>query len=395
MQLFLFFLRWTFLIPTIVGSLYVILCLFAVWRFRAPSAYCFQDVLRWPPVTILKPVCGPEKGLKENLRSACLQDYPEFQVVFSVQDPADPAIPLLREIHEEFGPDRVSVAVENVLAGPNGKINNLLGALRHARYDVLVISDSDVRLRSDYLKAVVAPLADPGVGFACTLYRATSADRWFERMELLTMNADFIPGVVFAYLSGASRFCLGCSVALRRQSLKEMGGLESLANYLAEDYEMGRRLWVSGKRMVLVPYLVDIVVDLKNPSQWWNHQVCWDQKTRSAHAAGFLASILTRSVPFALLLALSRMGDSLGMTILTCVLGLRLSAAAGILGLGLRDREGLKSLALLPLRDLAAMVSWVLAFIKKTVIWRGSEFVLTRNGRLLFPSFRNHGEHRD
>jgi ceramide glucosyltransferase len=359
----------------------MLLCLLAVWRFRSqdpsspPSSFS-----QWPPVTILKPVCGLEKNQEINLRSACLQDYPEFQVVFSVQDPHDPAIPLLRAIQQEF-PARVSVAVDNLQAGPNGKINNLLGALPQARHDVLVISDSDVRLQPDYLQKIVAPLADSGVGFVCTLYKATSAGRWYERMELLTLNADFIPSVVFAYVSGASKFCLGSSVAFRRGSLKEAGGLETLADFLAEDYELGRRLWVSGKRMVLVNYLVDVVVDLRSLSQWWDHQVCWDQKTRAAHATGFLASIVTRSVPFALLLAVS-LGDGLGLSILGGVLGLRLATAALILGWGLRDREGLKSLVLLPLRDIAGLAFWVLALTKKTVIWRGSKLILTPHGRL-------------
>jgi ceramide glucosyltransferase len=390
MQLLLSYLQWLLLIPAIGGSLFVILCLLAVWRFRNnpphPPRHSFSQ---WPPVTILKPVCGLEKDQRDSLRSACLQDYPEFQVVFSAQDPADPVIPLLKEIQREFGPERVSIVIENLRVGPNGKINNLAGAFPHARNDILVISDSDVRLRPDYLKAIVAPLADPEVGFVCTLYKAVSAQRWFEKMELLTFNVDFIPSVVFAYVSGASKFCLGSSVALRRSSLKEMGGLETLADYLAEDYEMGRRLWVSGRKMVLVPYLVDIVVDIKDLSHWWNHQVCWDQKTRSAKATGFFATIVTRSVPFAFLFAAFRMGDAMGLAILGAVLGLRLATAAGILGWGLRDREGLNSLAILPLRDIAALASWVLAFTKKTVTWRGSEFILTRDGRLLSPDSKS------
>jgi ceramide glucosyltransferase len=382
-QFLLSLLQWICLIPTIGGSIYLVLCLFAVFRFRTrverSSRFSFSQ---WPPVTILKPVRGVEKEQKVNLSSACLQDYPEFQVVFSVQDPDDPVIPLLKEIQQEFGCEKVSVVIDNCQAGPNGKINNLLGALPHARYDFLVISDSDVHLKPDYLNTIITPLADPEVGFVCTLYKAKSANRWFEKMELLTLNADFIPSVIFAYVSRASKFCLGSSVALRRDSLEEMGGLEALSDYLAEDYEMGRRLWVSGKRMVLVPYFVDIVVDLKDLSQWWNHQVCWDQKTRAAKPAGFFASIVTRSFPFALLFAASRMGDTLGLAILIGVLGLRLATAAVMMVWGFRDREGVKSLALLPLRDLAALVSWVLAFTKKTVIWRSSEFILTRDGRL-------------
>ncbi|HMK75000.1 MAG TPA: bacteriohopanetetrol glucosamine biosynthesis glycosyltransferase HpnI [Thermodesulfobacteriota bacterium] len=382
-QFFLALLQWICLVLTIGGSIYLVLCPFAVFRFRTRKEKTSRlSFSRWPPVTILKPVCGVEKEQKVNLRSACLQDYPKFQTVFSVQDPDDPVIPLLKEIEREFGPEKVSVVIDHCQAGPNFKINNLLAALPHALYDFLVISDSDVYLNSDYLKTIIAPLADPEVGFVCTLYKAKSANRWFEKMELLTLNADFIPSVIFAYVSRASKFCLGCSVALRRDSLKEIGGLTSLSDYLAEDYEMGRHLWASGKRMVLVPYIVDITIDLKDFSQWWNHQVCWDQKTRAAKPAGFFASIVTRSYPFALLFAVSRMGDTLGVAILIGVLGLRLATAAVVMAWGLGGREGVKSLALLPLRDIAGLVSWALAFTKKRVIWRRSEFILTRDGRL-------------
>lgn len=380
MDTFLDVLKISLLVPTVGGAVYGILCLWATRRFFKPPLHPVASFAPWPAVTILKPVCGLEKNLKANLRTACLQDYPEFQVVFSVEDPNDPALPCLEEMRRDF-PEKVSLAVGGRRAGPNGKINNLLGALRHARHELLVISDSDAHLSADYLQRIIAPLSDPEVGFVCTLYRATAAERWFEKMELLALNADFIPGVIFAYVSGAAKFCLGASVALRRSSLREIGGLEALADYLAEDYELGRRLWNSGKRLVLVPCFVDLTVDLAGVSQWWSHQVAWDQKTRAAQPLGFLATVLTRSVPCALLLAVVR-GDALGMIVLSAAVAVRLSTAAWILRKGLADREGLKSLALLPLRDLAGFVSWGLAWMKKTVTWRGRRLVLSRGGRL-------------
>ena len=382
-QLFGSLLQWICLIPTIAGSIYLILCLLAVLRFRTqPKCSPEYSFSQWPPVTILKPVRGLEKNQEHNLRSTCLQDYPEFQVVFSIQDPDDPVLPVLKKIEQEFGSKRVSVAIENRQVGPNGKINNLLGALPRAHYDILVISDSDVYLKHDYLKAIIAPLADPNVGCVCTLYKATCADRWYEKMELLTFNADFIPSVIFAHVTGSAKFCLGSSMALRRSSLNEVGGLETLSDYLVEDYEIGRRLWTSGKKIAIVRYFVDIVVDLKNPFQWWNHQMYWDQKTRAAQPAGFFATLLIRSVPFALFFAASRSGDAVGLVVLGGAIGLRLAIAVVILGWGLRDREGLKSLALLPLRDITGLVSWLLAITKKRVIWRGAEFNLIR-GRLV------------
>jgi ceramide glucosyltransferase len=383
-QFLLSLLQWICSIPIIGGSIYAVLCLFAVLRFRHRAETRSQSFhSQWPPVTILKPVCGLEKNGSINLRSACLQDYPEFQVVFSVRDPHDPVIPLVKEIEEEFGRERVSIAIGSQQAGPNGKINNLLGGLAHARHDILVISDSDVYLEADYLKRIVAPLAESNVGCVCTLYRATCADRWYEKMELLTFNADFIPSVIFAHMTRSAKFCLGSSMALRRSSLKEIGGLEAFSDYLVEDYEIGRRLWTSGKKIAIVRYFINIVIDLESSFDWWNHQIYWDQKTRAAHPVGFFATVLVRSIPFALFFAMSRSGDAVGLIVLGGAIGLRLATAAVILGWGLRDREGLKSLALLPLRDLTALASWLLAFTKRTVIWRGSEFILARDGRLV------------
>ncbi len=377
-------LGWIFLVPAIAGSAYAVLCVLAVVRFRThkrrSSLLMFSSL---PPVTVLKPVHGLEKNLFENLRSACLQDYPEFQVVFSVQELDDPAIPLLRQIRAEFGPERVTVAVEKCRAGTNGKINNMIGGLKHVRYEHLVISDSDVLLRPDYLKTIIAPLADPQVGCVCTLYKAASADTWFEKLELLTLNADFMTNVVFAHVTGASRFCLGASAALRRSTLDEIGGLEALADYLVEDYEMGRRIWTAGKRIAIEPYFVDTMVDLKGPAQWWSHLVYFDQNHRSARPVAFFATAIIRSTPFALLYAIIRLGDTLGLTVLAGAVALRLLTAAIILGWGFKDTEGLQSLAYLIPRDLVSLLSWLLAFTKRTTVWRGTRFILTRDGRLV------------
>ena len=377
-------LEWMLLLPVVGGSLYTILCLLCVVRLRMRPAVSPQTSFPfWPPVSVLKPVCGLEKDLGVNLRSACQQEYPEFQVVFSVQDARDPAIPLLQEIQREFGAEKVAVAIDGSQTAPNGKIKNLLGALPHARYEYLVISDSDVRLRPDYLKTIIAPLADPEVGCVCTLYKAAGAKTWFEKLELLTLNADFMTNVIFAYVTGASRFCLGASTALRRPTLKDIGGLEALAEYLVEDHEMGRRIWAAGKKVTIVPYFVETMVDLKAPVQWWTHQVYWDQKTCAAQPAGFFWTVLIQAVPFALLFALARGGDVLGLTVLAGILTIRLGMVAVFFGWVFPDREGFKSLALLPLRDVAALFSWLCALAKPTVNWRGAEFTLARGGRIV------------
>lgn len=372
------------LIPVVSGSVYALLCMWTVFRFRSTTPrVAVSPFTEWPPVTILKPVCGLEKNLRTNLRSTCIQEYPAFQVVFSVQRPDDPAIPLLKDIQREFGVERVTVATEAYDAGPNGKINNLIGGFKHARHEILVISDSDVQLRPDYLKTIVAPLADPQVGYVCTLYKAIEAKTWFEKMELLTINAELTPNMTFALVTGVAKFCLGASTAVRRTTLQQIGGLESLADYLVEDFEMGRRIWSMGQTPVILPYLVDTVVDLKTPSQWWNHLVYWDQNNRAASPKAVFGTIIIRPVPFACLFAIFTLGSTLGLTILATALAVRLMTATAVMGWGLKDAEGLRSVALVPLRDLAALASWFLAFTKRTTIWRGEAFILTRDGKLV------------
>jgi ceramide glucosyltransferase len=407
-------LEWLLLLPVACGSLYSLACLAALARLKARARAPRPEPAAWPAVTLLKPVCGLEKGLRENLLSACDQDYPgELQVILSAQAESDPALPLLRQVQREMGAARVEVVVDSTGTAPNGKIRNLMGAYPHARHEVLVISDSDVRLRPDYLRALVAPLAGapplaaaapnspaaatsssgpadpaaapagPAVGCACTFYRAAGARRWFEVLEQLTLNADFVPNLVFAHVTGASRFLLGASTALTRSTLAGIGGLAALADYLVEDHEMGRRILAAGKRIVVVPYFVDTMVDLQNPRQWWHHQVYWDQNTRSANPWGHFGTLLLRAVPFALLFAAVRLADPLGLSVLVAALAVRLAAAGIFMGWGLGDRSGVRRLAWLPLRDLAGLVSAILAFTRPTVVWRGFRFRLTRDGRMV------------
>lgn len=373
------------LLPPVAGGvIYGALCTWAVWAFSKRCSLMPEEPdFVWPPVTVLKPIHGLEKDLRANLESICRQNYPDYQVILSVQRTHDPALPLLQEIAEEFGPERVSVVAVESEPVVNGKVQNLINAIGVARHDVLIISDSDVQVQPDYLKAIVAPLKDPNVGCACTFYRACGAERWFERLELLTLNADFTADLIFAQMTGASDFCIGCSLALKRSTLALIGGLGSLADYLVEDYEIGRRVQAHGLRIAVVPYFVDMVVDLQTPLQWWRHQLYWDQNTRAAKPLGFLATVLTRSVPFALLFAMTRMFDPMSLMVLGVALAFRLGACAFVLGYGLGDREGLRSLPLLPLRDLAGLVSWFLALRKRTFVWRGLEFGLTRGGRIV------------
>jgi ceramide glucosyltransferase len=371
------------LVPVIGGTVYFVLSMLAVVWYRLRRRPAPGAPSTWPGVTLIKPVCGLERDLENRLRTACLQDYPDYQVIMTVQNARDPSIPILRRLEAEFGPDRLTVVVHQVDVGPNGKVNNLLGALPLARHDIVIISDSDVTLRPDYLRAMLRPFEEPGVGGVTSLFRTVGARRWFERLELLTLNADFIPSVVFAEVTGASDFCLGPSIAVRRSALERIGGLESLVEYLAEDYEIGHRIGKAGLRMVLVPYTVDIVLDLADWRQWWAHQIYWDHNTRVARPAGYFATILIRAVPFALLFAVARFGDAVGLGVLAATVAVRLVTAWVTLRFGLEDREGVRALAWLPVRDVVALAVWVLAFGQRRTQWRGTTYVVRNDGRMV------------
>lgn len=335
-----------------------------------------------PKVTLLKPVYGLEKNLRENLRTACLQDYPDYQVLYSVQRENDPALPVLQEIQREFGPERVTVAVENAHVGPNGKINNLVGAMRHARHDVLVISDSDVRLKPDYLKAIVAPLADPDVGGVNTFFKASDAGPWYEQMELLTINADHFALAIVADAIHLVDFCFGASFAVRRDVLERIGGFEALGDYLVEDNEMGRRIAQTGAKIAAVPYVIDTTVDLQSPADWWQKQTYWDQNTRAAIPGLFAATLLLRIIPLGILLAMLRGWDAVGVGALALASGVRLASAAMVMGVAQNDRRSLRWLWLLPVKDVLSLFWFARAFLKRTVVWRGVKMALTRDGRL-------------
>ncbi len=371
------------LAPVVGGSVFSVLSSAAVYAFARRRARwpAPPTDARWPAVSLLKPVHGLERDLERNLRTAVSQDYPHYEVVYSAQRTNDPALPILETIAREDPRARLAVAESEPVV--NGKVQNMAIGYAASKNAVIVISDSDVRLDRDYLKTIVAPLLDPTCGYVCTLYRATGAKRWFEKIELLTLNGEFGVQLVFAHMTGASDFCLGASTALRRETLERTGGMAPLGDYLVEDYEMGKRVRALGLAPVLVPRHVDMAVDLKTAGDAWRHLVYWDQNTKAARPWGFLTTGLTRAVPFALAYAVVDGFGATGLSVLAIAVALRMTTTAFNLKLAFDDREGLRALPWLPLRDLVALAAWLAALTKRSFVWRGLEFGLTREGRIV------------
>lgn len=360
------------LVPVVISCVYWIVTSVMMARFFRRHAPADSSWL--PMVSLIKPVCGLEKSIHENLSTACRQNYPRYEVIFSVQDSADPALPLLARIRGENPTVPIQIVVDRASAGPNGKVSNLLNATGHATGRVLVYSDSDMRLEPNYLRTIVAPLANPRVGIACTVYRAEGADNLYESLELLSLNTDFVPSMVFAVETGAALACPGASQAIRRETLTLVGGLEPMAYSFVEDLELGRAVMASGLTIALVPHVAVTRVDAPRPSVWWRHQVYWDQNTRVANPVGFFFTFLVRGVPFAGLYALC--GGPGSWLVLAGTLAIRLGTtlvSSTLLG----DREGIRRLWLLPLRDAAGLLVWLASFVGRKVYWRGRVFALS------------------
>jgi ceramide glucosyltransferase len=366
------------LIPVFGGTVFSILCVMAVRAVLNKKAIQGYH----EPVSILKPCYGLDAGLEDNLRSFCEQDYPSpYQIILCIQRPEDPCLPILRKLEAQY-PDRVDVVVHPTPPTVNGKVQNMVGGLTVARHDLLVISDSDVRVRSDYLSAIVAPFSDPQMGYVCTPYVIVDTKTNGEHLEALTFNAEFVPQVLFSFWSKAAPFCLGASMALRKSALDHVGGMAAMGAYLVEDFEMGRRLLKAGKRWTLVPHVVDMRIKLDHFADYWSHQLYWDQNTKAANPAGFAATIITRAIPFATLYALVNPFSNSALFIFGIAVATRILSARMIME-QLGDTQWAEKLWLLPFRDCLALGSWAIALTKRSFVWKNLRFGLAPDGRII------------
>jgi ceramide glucosyltransferase len=339
-----------------------------------------------PPVSILKPLKGIDPEIHESFRSHCLQDYPEYEIVFGVSDPADPAVASVERLKREF-PDRAIqlVVCPNIL-GPNVKVSNLEQMVQAARFEFLVVNDSDIRVERDYLQRVVAPLADEHVGMVTCLYRGVAAPTLGSQLEALGISTDFNAGVLAAQLiEGGLSFGLGSTLAFCRRNLNQIGGFRSIVEFLADDYELGHRIASLGLKIVLSDVVVETHLPAYDLGGFLAHQMRWARGVRDARLGGYIGLIATFGLMWALLNLVLARAAAWSWAVLGLVLLLRILVSI-VLGKSiLKDRQLPSQLWLLPLRDLSAVGVWIASFWGHTVTWRGDRFEL-RKGRLIRTS---------
>lgn len=369
---------WGLAATAVAGTGYQIAAALLLRRFVAAPSPAPHE---WPPVTLLKPLCGAEPDLEANLRSFCQQAYPSFQIVFGVHTGDDAALPVAHKLQAEFpGLDMQVVVGGGRPLGGNPKVANLIDMMPAAAHDVLVLCDSDIRVASDYLANVVAALTRPGVGVATCLYVGRADGGLWSRIGAMGINHGFLPSVMVAQAIGRDDGCFGATIALRRNTLEKIGGFESLREQLADDYLLGAAVRATGQTIGLATALPESVVHEPDLATMFAHEIRWGRTLASVDAAGYVASAVTQAVPVALLAVGIGGGGWPALGVL----------AAAVLGRlwAVRDEESSLGLENQPLwlvltRDVLSFAVQAIALSGRTVRWRGRRFRIARHGKLI------------
>jgi ceramide glucosyltransferase len=382
---------------TLGGLVYMLL---ALWGARDFSRYCrrvaaaaAQGPDYAPNVSILKPLKGVDARMYAGFVSHCAQQYAgRFEIVFGVSSLDDAAVPEIARLQAEFPACSIRLVECPDRLGASGKVSNLIQMLRHAQYDHILINDSDIRVSPHYLTRVMAcfgqnGVADPKVGMATVPYLGRTAAEGqgltlWARLEALGIATDFLPGVLTARkIEGGIHFGLGSTLAVSRTALAAAGGLEPLADFLADDYEIGVRIARAGYRIELCGETVETTVPAYTFRGFVDHQLRWARSTRDSRRWGYVGLGITYCIPWAVLTCIASGGALWSFSLLSLVLLARVTVALTV-GVGLlRDEQVLRDIWLLPLRDFLGLAFWAWSFASDTVVWRGERFRL-RQGRI-------------
>ena len=379
-------LDWILYIPAILAGLsfvYVNICIVALLLFRE-RINAKQDWSHRPPITVLKPICGMETNLAENLRSFCRQDYDQFQVIFGVHGEDDKAIPTIRALIEEFPERDLSLVIDDTIIGSNYKVSNLANMFGSARHDIIVVADSDMRVCRDYLKAVVAPFKDPQVGAATCVYSGRAAGKLPSKLGALFINDWFLPSALIPAVFGRLTYCFGATMAIRRSNLEQFGSFNALANILADDFMFGRLVHQQGHRVALIPYIVENVIEDPSLKSLFLHELRWARTIRSVEPLGYAASAITEILPLAAIAAVC-----LYVATGSFIYAGGIFAAAAVLRLALHytisslvSGRGSAAPLLVPLRDVMSPIIRLSSYFGRKVTWRERDFVIHSNVRL-------------
>lgn len=363
--------------------IYYLIALYSSWQFfrgaqRGPAA----NPAFTPPVSNLKPIRGVDPDAYENFASFCRQDYPDYEVLFCVSGKDDPAVPILEKLQLDFPHCRIRVLFGSGSNAPNDKVAKLARLVSEAQHEVLVISDSDVRARPDYLRTVVAPLSDSKVGAVTCLYVPIEEKSLAESLQTVGMISDFYPGILVARQLDGVKFALGTTIATTRERLAGFGGYRAIENRPGDDLLVGRLIAEQGYKVELLPYTIQTVADYQSMPDLLHKRMRWVVVMRHMRPWGHLGLLLTQGLPWSLAAVAVHPTVNVALTYFGTYLGLR-TAMSWVIGVkGLADHTFWKKIWLIPVWDAMAFCIWLISFGRNSVRWRGGQYYI-RDGILV------------
>jgi ceramide glucosyltransferase len=374
------------LLGTVTSTAYLVLVIAGVLRFLRRRREWIAAPDFTPPLSVLKPVHGLEPNLEENLESFFRQNYPDFELIFCARQANDPALQVARRLAEKYPGVPARFLTSGEPPWTNAKLYSLEKMWKQAAHDLLVISDSDVRVSPDYLREIVKPFVRPNVGMTTCIYRGLPAGGFWTELEALGFSVEMTAGVVVADLLEGMKFALGPTMVVRRQCVDALGGFGFMADYCADDYILGNRVAESGMEVVLSHHSIDHMVFHHSFAASMRHQVRWMRSTRFSRPKGHLGTVLTYAMPYGalgLIAGIAGGHSTLGAVLFGAAFLNRAiqSIAAGYFVAG--DRKALTRAWLYPVRDLLGAVLWMGSYLSAKIDWRGEEYRLMSGGRML------------
>ena len=377
---------------TLAATAFYLLSLIAAYRFFAlkpepenteARSHRGTEIAIWPPVSVMIPLHGADFKAYQNYARFCKQDYSQLQLVFGVREANDSSIEIIEKLKRDFPDHDIEMVICPDVMGTNLKVSNLENMLARARYEHLVIVDSDIRVERNYLRRVISELQEKGVGLVTCLYRAAETADFASRLEAVGITAEFAAGVLMARMLEGVKFALGSTMATTRTRLQSVGGFRALKDYLADDFMLGNLIAAEGYEVRLSHTVVETAMAPVGLSGMMRHQMRWARSTRISRPAGYLGLLLTYGTALALINVAVARGSRFSLVLLAVTLTVRLLMGWVVGAHYLNDRILKRHFYLVPLRDVLSFIIWAISWFGRTVEWRGRRFEVKRDGRMV------------
>jgi ceramide glucosyltransferase len=370
------------LVAALLSIGYGIYAAYCTWSFFRSEAKRKADPPP-VPVSVIKPVAHLEERYRENFASFCRQEYPDFELIFAFPANNDPLVSLLKELRLEFPQTRIDWVIVDPVRGPNHKVGNLIAAVERARHPVLVISDSDMAVGPEYLLRTVTDFSLEKVGLVTSLYRNVGIENLFAALHALTVQTIFIPNVLFSRKIEGLSYAFGATLCTSKEILSVVGGPEVLLDYLADDYQVGNRIYRKGYKIHLSRTLIDQVSHIKGFKECFLQQLRAGITLKVCRPLGYFGSVITHQVALSLLFLLVEWFSPIGLAVFFSACAIRIISGVLLNRTTIRNRELSRYLWMVPLNDLVYTLIWLLSLFTDKVTWKGRRFRALRGGKMV------------